>query len=204
MSSIILSLMKLIIGIGNPGEEYANTRHNVGYSVVDEILRQNQPSYTKASEGENFQFSKKLNAETAKTRFADKPVVLAKPQTFVNKSGEAVRKLKLFYKAKPKEIIVVHDDLDIEFGNFKLSFGKDSGGHRGVQSIIDHLKTNKFWRLRIGTANRRLKTARDQSTLKQKKEAVGGFVLAKFTPVEQAELKKLIKKALERLAGALQ
>lgn len=204
--------MKLIIGLGNPGEEYEGTRHNVGFWVVDTIARQ---------EGKEFEFNKKLNVEVAKisrlkisrlnldiSRFnlgkskAEKggPFILAKPQTFVNKSGEAVKKLKLFYKAKSEDIVVVHDDLDIEFGNFKLSFAKDSGGHRGVQSIIDALKTNKFWRLRIGTANRKLTTARHQRTLKQKKESVGQFVLSKFTPVEQIELKKVIKKAVVRLS----
>lgn len=200
--------MKLIIGLGNPGEEYEGTRHNVGFWVVDTIARQ---------EDVDFEFNKKLNAKIAKisrlnldiSRFnLDKskagrrgPFILAKPQTFVNKSGEAVKKLKLFYKAKAEDIVVVHDDLDIEFGNFKLSFAKDSGGHRGVQSVIDHLKTNKFWRLRVGTANRKLTTARHQKTLKAKKESVGYFVLSKFAPVEQIELKKVIKKALTRLGG---
>jgi PTH1 family peptidyl-tRNA hydrolase len=203
--------MKLIIGLGNPGNEYENTRHSVGFFAVDMILKMNKPSYAssrkasdkqrKASEGENFQFSKKFNAEIAKSRFNNKPIILAKPFTFVNKSGEAVKKIKLFYKVKPEDIIIVHDDLDIEFGNFKLSFAKNSGGHRGVQSIIDNLKTNKFWRLRIGTANRKLVVARRQKTLKAKSEAVGDFVLSKFTPTEQVELKKTIKKALERLAS---
>ena len=182
--------MRLIIGLGNPGEEYENTRHNVGFEVVDTIARK---------EDAIFSFEKKFNAEVAKARFDGKPVVLAKPHTFVNKSGEAVRKLKLFYKMKPENIVVIHDDLDIEFGNFKMSFAKDSGGHRGVQSIIDALKTNKFWRLRVGTANRKLTTARHQKTLKAKKESVGHFVLSKFSPSEQDEIKKLIKKALERL-----
>lgn len=147
-------------------------------------------------EGVEFELNKKLNAEVAKAKLDGKSVVLAKPQIFVNKSGEAVKKLKLFYKTKAEDIVVVHDDLDIEFGNFKLSFAKDSGGHRGVQSVIDHLKTNKFWRLRIGTANRKLTTARHQKTLKAKKESVGQFVLSKFTSAEQQELKKILKKAL--------
>lgn len=151
----------------------------------------------------DFWLNKKLNAEVAKAKLDSKPVMLAKPQTFVNKFGEAVKKLKLFYKAKPEDIVVVHDDLDIEFGNFKLSLAKDSGGHRGVQSIIDHLKTNKFWRLRIGTANRKLTTARHQRVLKAKKEAVGNFVLSRFTPTEQSELKKVVKKALSRLQEVL-
>jgi len=184
--------MKLIIGLGNPGKEYENTRHNVGFIVVDEIAKK---------EGGKFSFEKKFNAEIAKSRFNNKPIILAKPFTFVNKSGEAVKKLKLLYKIKVEDIIIVHDDLDIEFGNFKLSFAKNSGGHRGVQSVIDYLKTNKFWRLRIGTANRKLAVARRQKTLKAKSEAVGDFVLSKFTPTEQVELKKTIKKALERLAS---
>lgn len=185
--------MKLIIGLGNPGEKYENTRHNVGFWTVEAIARK---------EGAGFSFEKKFNAEVTKARLDDRPVVLIKPHTFVNKSGEAVKKAKLFYKAKLEDIVVVHDDLDIEFGNFKMSLGKDSGGHLGVQSIIDNLKANKFWRLRIGTANRKLTSARHQRTLKAKKELVGDFVLSRFTPTEQVELKKIIKKALERLAEA--
>lgn len=183
--------MKLLVGLGNPGEEYEGTRHCVGFVVVDEIAKK---------EGSKFSFEKRFNAEVAKSRFGDRPVILVKPHTFVNKSGEAVRKLKAFYKIKPEDIIVIHDDLDIEFGNFKVSFAKHSAGHRGVQSVIDGLKTNKFWRLRIGTANRKLTTARHQRTLKAKKEAVGDFVLSRFTPAEQIELKKVIKNALERLS----
>ena len=154
--------MKLIIGLGNPGEEYENTRHNLGFIIVDRIARDSDSE---------FSFEKKFNAEIAKSKVDDTSVILAKPHTFVNKSGEAARKLKLFYKTKTENIIVIHDDLDMEFGTFKLSFAKDSGGHRGVQNIIDNLKTNKFWRLRIGTANRRLATAR-HNPLKAKKEAV--------------------------------
>lgn len=186
--------MKLIVGLGNTGEEYEDTRHNMGFAAVDKIAKE--------SEAE-FDFDEKINAEIAKGRFNDKPVILAKPHTFVNKSGEAVKKLKTKYKLKNENIVVIHDDLDIEFGNFKMSLGRDSGGHRGVQSVIDHLKTNKFWRLRIGTANRKLSTLRHQKVLKDKKEAVGGFVLSKFTSAEQTKLKLVIKEALKRLENAI-
>lgn len=186
--------MKLIFGLGNPEEDYKNTRHNVGFEVVDKIAKDS---------GATFKFDKKINADVAKGKFDEKPVVLIKPYTFVNKSGEAVKKAKNTFKAKPQDIIVVHDDLDIEFGEYKVSFEKNSGGHKGVQNIIDHLKTNKFWRVRIGTSNRKLKTARDQDTLKEKKEAVGGFVLSKFSPAEQDELKKVIKKSLEQLVASV-
>lgn len=182
--------MRLIVGLGNPGQEFYGTRHNIGFQVVDIIAKQ---------AGAKFSFDKKSNAEVAKAKLTGRSAILAKPQVFVNKSGDTVRKLKLFYKTKSENIVIIQDDLDIEFGSFKLSFGKDSGGHRGVQSVIDALKTNKFWRLRLGTANRKLSAARRRSTLKAKKEAVGDFVLARFSPGESAELKKLIKKSLERL-----
>lgn len=187
--------MKLIIGLGNPGEEYQNTRHNVGFVAIDSIAKQSDA---------NFSFEKKFNAEITKVRFLDKPVILAKAHTFVNKSGEAVKKLKTFYKAKPEDILVVRDDLDIEFGESKLSFGKGSGGHRGIESIVKILKTEKFWQLKIGTANRNLAKARQQKNLKNKKEAVGNFVLSRFTPNEQVELKKVLKSALAKLENAMQ
>ncbi len=186
--------MKLIVGLGNVGSEYEDTRHNLGFMIVDKIAKESETE---------FDFDKKINAEIGKGRFNDKSVILAKPHTFVNKSGEAVKKLKTKYKLKNEDIILIHDDLDIEFGNFKLSLGKDSGGHRGVQSVIDHLKTNKFWRLKIGTANRKLAALRHQKVLKDKKDSVAGFVLSKFTPAEQAELKKIIKEALGRLSQVL-
>jgi len=185
--------MKLIIGLGNPDPEYAETRHNVGFIIVDKIAEESEAK---------FEFDKKINAEIAKGKFNDRPVILAKPHTFVNKSGEAVKKLKNKLKIKPADIIVVHDDLDIEFGNFKVSFEKNSGGHKGVQNIIDNLKTNKFWRVRIGTANRKVQTARDQN-VKEKKKLIKDFVLAKFTPTEKDELKKIIKGALEGLRKAI-
>lgn len=187
-------LMKLIIGLGNPGEEYQNTRHNIGFMALDQIARQAEAK---------FKLEPKLNAEVVKTRFLDMPMILAKPQTFVNKSGEAAKKIKLFYKVKNEDIIIVHDDLDIDFGNSKLSFGKSSGGHRGVESIISALKTQEFWRLKIGVANRKLTIARDQKNLKAKKESVGDFVLSPPTPAEQTELKKILNEAIAKLGHIL-
>lgn len=185
--------MKIIIGLGNPDPEYAETRHNVGFGVVDIVAQ--------ASDSQ-FKFEKKFNAEVARSKFNNKPAVLVKARTYVNKTGEAVKKIKNSLKIKPVDIVVIHDDLDIGFGDFKISFGKNSGGHKGIQNIIDNLKTNKFWRVRIGTANRKVTTARGQG-LKEKKELIKDFVLAEFTPAEKDELKKVIKKSLERLALSL-
>ena len=100
---------KLIIGLGNPDEEYQNTRHNIGFMFVDYIA--------KKLDADDFEFNKKLNSLVAKTKLGKDVLVLAKPQTYVNKSGESVVKLKNFYKVKPENVIITHDDLDIEFGN---------------------------------------------------------------------------------------
>jgi len=162
--------------------------------ILDEIAKQDSASFV---------FEKKFNAEIAKAHFNKKPAILVKSFAFVNKTGETVKKIKTCYKVKNEDITVIQDDLDIEFGNSKISFEKDSGGHRGVQSIIDNLRTNKFWRLRIGTANHKLVSARHQKTLKDKKAKVGDFVLSKFTPNEKTELKKIFKEALEKLERSI-
>lgn len=114
---------------------------------------------------------------------------------FVNNSGIAVKKLKAKHKAKNEEIVIAHDDLDIEFGKFKVSFDRNSGGHKGVQSVIDALKTKKFWRLRIGIANSKLKSIRAAGK-------VPDYVLSKFTPAEQKQLPDIFKQAHDRLNHA--
>lgn len=183
-------MTKLIIGLGNPDEKYQNTRHNVGFMMVNYIAKKNDCG--------DFEFNKKLNSLVTKCKIGKNQFFLAKPQTYVNKTGEAASKLKSFYKVKPEDTVLVHDDLDIEFGSFKLSFGKNSGGHKGVESVIKALKTKSFWRLRIGTAVRALDKAREQSD-KKRDAFVMDFVLSKFTKNEEGSLKKLFKEAYIRI-----
>ena len=181
---------KLLIGLGNPDEEYQNTRHNIGFMFVDHLA--------KKLGADDFEFNKKLNSITTKAKLGKSALILAKPQTYVNKSGEAVTKLKNFYKIKPENIIIAHDDLDIEFGKFKNSFGRNSGGHKGVDSIIKSLKTNNFWRVRFGVSTSGLRKARKQSD-KKRDEFVKDFVLSKLTKIENEKVKGLFKEAVERL-----
>jgi peptidyl-tRNA hydrolase, PTH1 family len=182
--------VKLIIGIGNPDEEYQGTRHNVGFMLVDYMAKKN--------DFEDFEFNKKLNTLTSRGKVDGSAVILAKPQTYVNKTGEASVKLKNFYKVKPEEILVIQDDLDIPFGNTKLSFDKNSGGHRGIESIMKSLKTKKFYRLRIGLAKPALQKARQQSD-KKRDEFVVKMVLSKFSPSEQEQIKKIFKEGYEKV-----
>lgn len=114
--------VKLIIGLGNPGKEYENTRHNMGYLFIDELSKQSKTA--------DFKYEKS--------------------QTFMNKSGSGVLALAKFHRIKPENILIIHDDIDILWSKFKFSFGRSSAGHKGVESVIKALKTKNFWRLRIG------------------------------------------------------
>ncbi len=182
--------MKLIVGIGNPDPQYQNTRHNIGFMFVDHLA---------GKLGANdFESDKKLNALVSKSKIEKTPVVLAKPLSYVNKSGEVVSKLAKMYKVKPHDIIVIQDDLDIEFGSFKNSFDKNSGGHKGIDSIIKALKTKKFQRIRIGTAVRALQKARQESD-KKRDAFVMDFVLSKFSKKDEETIKSLFKNIYERL-----
>lgn len=176
--------MKLLVGLGNAEAQYDGTRHNIGFAFADAFAR---------SEKSEFVFEKKYLSFVATVEFLEAKAILAKPTTFVNKSGEAVRKLKLYAKAKVEDIVIIHDDLDIDFGSYKVSFDRSSAGHRGVQSVIDHLKTSAFWRVRLGIANSRLASARRNGT-------VAHFVLGSFSPAERADLARVFRESLHELS----
>lgn len=189
---IMKTMAYLIIGLGNPDKEYRETRHNTGFLFLDFLAKE-----IKASD---FQIEKKLLAETAEGKLNNQKVILAKPQTFVNKSGGAVKKIKTFYKIPLENILVVHDDLDVPFGLTKLSPGSGVGGHKGVKSIIDQLKTENIHRLKIGLASSKLKIARSQKSDEKRKAMVTDFVLSKFTSAEKAKLKEIFKEGLEKIS----
>jgi PTH1 family peptidyl-tRNA hydrolase len=136
-----MSEIKLIVGLGNPGKEYANTRHNAGFWWVDELTR---------NQNVNFKADSKFHGLVARASVHSHEVHLLKPQTFMNISGRAVGAVAQFYKIEPAQILVVHDELDLPPGNAKLKLGGGHGGHNGLKDIIAHLTTKDFWRLRIG------------------------------------------------------
>lgn len=133
--------MKLIVGLGNPGLKYAFTRHNMGFKVIDEILVKYDLKLD----------NNKFNGDFTKTKICNEDVIVAKPMTFMNLSGEFIRPLSDFYKIKPEDILVIYDELAINLGRIKLSVDGQSAGHNGIKSVIQHLSTEKFMRLRIGT-----------------------------------------------------
>lgn len=132
--------MKLTVGLGNYETKYNNTRHNLGFLILD--------NYVKHQNSEN-QWSQSKNLQCLICKPSSE-LLLAEPQVFMNNSGKAVKKLVDFYKIKLSDILVIHDDLDLNLSDFKLQFGRSFAGHKGVESITDNLNSQKFWRLRIG------------------------------------------------------
>ncbi len=179
--------MKLIIGLGNPGEEYEKTRHNVGFMVTD-TLREAIGGFS------NWKLEKKLETEVSRGHIASccEDVILAKPQTFMNESGRAVKALTTHYKLLPTDLLILHDDLDLPLGTLRLTFGSGSAGQNGVQSIIDTLGTKDFWRLRIGigpyTRSPSLKLREGGVSYDDKAK----FVLKNFSRAEAPTLKKTL------------
>ena len=160
--------MKIIVGLGNPGKEYVNTRHNIGFMFVDEVAKTNNLS---------FYLDKSKRAELATVTIKGEKVVLVKPITYMNLSGEALRLVMDYYKVGVEDIIVIHDDLDLPTGKLRIRANGSSGGHNGLKSIIANIKTQEFKRIKIGI---------------DKKGAVIDYVLGKFSKMELEEISKVL------------
>jgi len=167
--------MKLIVGLGNPGEEYSKTRHNTGFRALD-IL----------ADKKNFKQDDKFNALILDTKINKTKVILAKPQTFMNNSGNAVGKIARYYKIKKEDILIIYDDIDLLIGTIRLRLDGSSGGHRGMDSVLHALRTEKIARLKIGIAEK--KTGKQKTTSEN-------YILK--APSKDAE--KIIKKSLKQI-----
>jgi peptidyl-tRNA hydrolase, PTH1 family len=132
--------IKLIVGLGNPGVRYARSRHNVGFMIIERFTHAHDLRFAR----------KRFNAEIAEGDIASARVMIAKPQTYMNSSGEAVGKLFAFYKIAPADLLVVYDDLDLPLGKMRLRPQGSAGGHHGMESIIARIGTSDFARLRVG------------------------------------------------------
>jgi len=178
--------MKIVAGLGNPGEEYTNTRHNSGFLILDFILGKKVD--WKSSAGTKALFFK--------GSVAGKPIEYLKPTTFMNNSGVAVLYAKDKHKVPFKDIIVIYDDIDLPIGSMKISFNKSSGGHNGLESVIKKLKSREFIRIRVGIA-----PATPSGKIRKPKgeKAVLKFILGEFKKSELEQIKKLSKKVSEAI-----
>lgn len=184
---IQLKNMKIIVGLGNPEDKYKNTRHNIGRDFVE--------SFRKKNKFEDWNFHKKSNSLISEGEFNGENILLILPQTYMNNSGKAVVS---FVKTKKQaiETLIIHDELDLGVGKIKISFNKNSGGQKGIDSIIKSIKTKEFPRLRIGIAP---VTPSGKVKKVSGEEAVVKHVLSKFKPSELEELKKVEKNALKAI-----
>lgn len=176
----------IFVGLGNPGEEYEGTRHNTGRILLTILGKQYDAEWKE---------DKKLSAQVAKIKVGKFPVTLVLPDTFMNNSGKSVKPLVTSIKGAEK-LVVVYDDLDMPFGNSKISFNRSSGGHRGLESIIKAIKTEKFARVRVGISP---KTPTGKMKKPSGEDAVMKVIMGKFKPEEMLVLKKLSKKIGEAL-----
>lgn len=173
--------MKLIVGLGNPGKKYQKTRHNLGFMVLDQLAKKKNLNWEKDSRGKVIKSQAKINR---------KKVILAKPQTMMNVSGEAVAGLLNFYKLKVEDLWVIHDDLDLPLGKLKVQKNRGAAGHQGVASIIQKIKSKNFYRIRLGIG----RPSGDLGSLEPEK-----YVLLPFKKKEIDRVEQMIKKALEAL-----
>ncbi len=168
-------MIRLIVGLGNPGKEYEKTRHNVGWWVVDRVAKELGVELKR----------EKFNALYGQYSSPKGKVFLIKPLTYMNKSGEAVGSFARFFKIHPSEVLVIYDDLDLPLGSVRLRLKGSSGGHRGVESVISSLGTKEFPRIRIGIGR------------PQRKEEVVDFVLSPFKGEELPLIERATEKAAE-------
>jgi PTH1 family peptidyl-tRNA hydrolase len=173
--------VRLVVGLGNPGSDYANTRHNAGFLVVDEVAAAWSISI----------HQKKFNAELGRGRVEGIDAILVKPQAYMNRSGLPVRQVADYYKISYQDMLVIHDDIDLEFGRLKIKVKGGHGGHNGVRSLIDALGEDAFVRLRVGVGR------------SGAEGNVVNHVLGTFNRHEKASLEKVVQRAREAVETIL-
>ena len=170
--------MKIIVGLGNPGAEYANTPHSIGFEALDAIA---------AAIGAGWEVKRQFKCLLARGVLAGKPVLLAKPQTFMNLSGESVAPIVKYHNSSPAELIVIHDDIDLPVGRVRIRQGGSCGGHNGVRNIIERLGSSDFVRLKLGVGKDRAN--------------VVAHVLGKFAPEARAVMDEVVARSVEIAAA---
>ena len=175
--------LKLLVGLGNPGSEYHKTRHNVGFMVLEEIARQNNC---------NFRENKKIHGKTCEIGLGNSKTRLLMPNTYMNESGKSVRSAKDWFNFQNNQLIVLVDDMDLPLGKIRVRSKGSSGGHNGLKSIINHLGTNEFKRLKIGIGS-------PSEIQKERKSKTVSHVLGRFSNEEFVILNFIIKEIISSI-----
>ncbi len=177
----------LLAGLGNPGEEHRFARHNIGFLIIDEIQKQmNFPE---------FEFKKEFQSLISTNQIESKKIILLKPKTFMNNSGKAIIAIKKYYKQNLKDILIIHDELDIPLGKFKIKKNQGSAGHNGVESIIKSLGSQNFWRVKVGIENRTI--------LEKKNKSGKEYVLENFSLKEEKRIFSIINQIIKEIKNKI-
>lgn len=170
----------LVVGLGNPGDQYQGTRHNLGFDTADKIAQSLDIEFTKNS---------KLKSEISKSRIGENEVIVIKPQTYMNLSGEAVRAVADYYEVKAENILIISDDTNLEIGQIRVRLGGEAGGHNGLKSVMCHVADN-FWRIRLGVGS-------------DDKIALEDFVLQRFNQTDREIVDDMIDKTAEYVVNSI-
>ncbi len=165
--------MKLIVGLGNPGKEYEKTRHNIGFIILDKLLK----DVDWKKENDAFLYAKKYD---------NQKIIFLKPQQYMNLSGLTISKYLKYYKVPVENLLIIHDDVDLDIGNYKQKINSGSGGHNGIQSVIDHLNSTAFKRIKIGVS-------------KQENKDTSDHVLGKFTKKEMQIIENIYPEIVQKI-----
>ena len=177
--------IRLVVGLGNPGREYEGSRHNIGYTVVEKLA---------ADAGVRWQAKARFSGEVAEAQVGSRTLLLLKPTTFMNLSGQSCAALLHWHKLAPSQMFVVVDDADLEIGRLRLRQQGSSGGHRGLKSVAESVGTEQWPRLRIGIGR--------PNVPQQARDGLVGFVLGKFRPDERAKVDDVVARAMKAITVA--
>lgn len=190
--------MKLIVGLGNPGDKYESTRHNLGFLVLDHLLK------NLSSSKQDWSKDEKLKSEIYILNYQPKhgkeeKIILARPLTYMNNSGMAVSLIAKYYKVPPIDVWIIHDELDLPLGSMKIRFGGATAGHHGLDSVLAALNTDKFWRFRIGIG-----TSHHHDKIAKHKFDGQEYVLKGFGFTEKSKARSAIKRGVKAISMALE
>lgn len=194
--------IKVIVGLGNPGSEYEETRHNIGFSFLDYLLFTNFGnekkligSFFHKGERSTSNWKEKFGALYINTEFNDEKIILLKPNTYMNLSGEPLRQYLSYFKYSVDEVLVCFDDIDLELGQLRLKDKGGSGGHNGIKSISEQFGTTEFKRLKLGVSRPKIVLDDDNGEAKEIRPSVSNWVLGKFKSEELVEIEDMFKRA---------
>lgn len=191
-----MNSMKLIVGLGNPGKQYEKTRHNLGFMILEQFLKDHESVKDTVWE-DNKRFKSDIAEVVWSPQHGDpEKVILLKPKTFMNNSGMALRLVADFYKIDPEDIWVIHDDVDLKLGMLRIRNGGGSGGHRGIESILQVIPQGNFWRVRCGIGRPQIETA--------DAKGIDDYVLGAFNHEEHGKIRELVHHASKALQMGLE